>query len=171
MYVINHHTHVVNKWENSEINRLRLESGKYGVAGFVGEVETVKGVMYEKGFAPVPALEQVRATKLAELSTAFADASENAGIMSSAGFEVDASDVASRAISNLIVSAEATGEEMVKFCDRNNRFHELSLAGLKTILLEIIADSRKKLARKWALRECIHAAQTPEELEAIDIVF
>lgn len=111
-------------------------------------------------------LEEASTAKLAELNAAFAIVSENAGVMSSAGFEIDANDVANR-----IVSAETTVEETVRFGDRNNRFHDVTIVGLETILPDRIAHTRKLKAGKWALRECIREAQTPGELDAIDIVF
>ncbi len=54
MYVINEETKIVNIWENSEINRQRLASGKYGVVEYTGEVETgYDDRLYAQGHAPV----------------------------------------------------------------------------------------------------------------------
>lgn len=53
MYVINEATKIVNIWTDNEINRQRLESGKYGVVKYEGEVEQgYNGVLYAKGYAP-----------------------------------------------------------------------------------------------------------------------
>lgn len=55
MYVINPNTHVVNKWDDSEINYKRLATGKYGVVLFEGEVQQsdVDGLLYDKEFCPM----------------------------------------------------------------------------------------------------------------------
>ena len=70
MYVINIKSHVINEWADNDINRLRLESGKYGVVEYTGETETVDGVMYEKGFAPKKPLDDLKAAKLTEINAA-----------------------------------------------------------------------------------------------------
>lgn len=58
MYVINKETHVVNIWEDNEINRQRLASGIYGVVEYFGEVEEFEGILYEKGFSPTRTVEE-----------------------------------------------------------------------------------------------------------------
>ena len=53
MYVINEATKIINIWADSEINRQRLASGKYGVVEYIGEVEQgYNGILYAKGYAP-----------------------------------------------------------------------------------------------------------------------
>ena len=171
MYVINTETHIVNEWANTEINRLRLASGKYGVAEYSGETEIANGIVYEKGFAPVPTVEEVRQVRLAELNSAFEMASKEAHCRSSLGFEIDADETANRNVTSLLVALEATGEKTVPFCAYDNTFHEVTTDELKTLQLEIIAHARTLYARKWALREAIARAGTVEELEAIAITF
>ena len=70
---------------------------------------------------------------------------------------------------NLIIAMETTGEETVPFRGCDNRFHEVTLAQLKTLQLEIIANARAIYAWKWALREAIAAAKTYKELEALEL--
>ncbi len=58
MYVINEQTKIVNTWEDNEINRQRLASGKYGVIEYFGEIEysnipEYEGIMYAQGYAPM----------------------------------------------------------------------------------------------------------------------
>lgn len=129
------------------------------------------GNWYEKGFAPKQPLEEARAEKLAELNAAFIEASETAHCMSSVGFEINADESANRNISSLIVAMEAFGQERVQFCAFDNSFHEVTLAQLKTLQLEIIANAQAIYQRKWSLREQINTAETVEELEAIVITF
>lgn len=58
MYVINKESHIVNIWEDNEINRRRLESGEYGVVEYFGEVEEFEDVLYEKGYVPTRTIEE-----------------------------------------------------------------------------------------------------------------
>ena len=120
---------------------------------------------------PVPLLEKARAAKLAELNAAFTTASETARCLSSAGFEINSDETANRNISSLIVAMEATGEETVRFCAFDNRFHDVTLAQLKTMQLEIIANARTIYEMKWKIRERIDNAQHIEELDAMVMNF
>ena len=120
---------------------------------------------------PKPTLDEARAGKLVELNAAFATASANAHCRSSLGFEINADETANRNVTSLIVALEAAGEETVPFCAFDNRFHDVTLAQLKTMQLDIIANARALYARKWALREAIGKAASVEELDAITIVF
>ncbi|EQM95241.1 DUF4376 domain-containing protein [Oxalobacter paraformigenes] len=129
------------------------------------------GNWYEKGHAPQKPLNEARSAKLAELNAAFAEASANAHCRSSLGFEINADETANRNVTSLIVALEAAGEETVPFCAFDNRFHDVTLAQLKTMQLDIIANARALYARKWALREAIGKAASVEELDAITIVF
>ena len=120
---------------------------------------------------PVPSLEKARAAKLAELNAAFTTASETARCLSSAGFEINADETANRNISSLIVAMEATGGETVRFCAFDNCFHDVKLAQLKTMQLEIIANARTIYEMKWKIRERIDNAQHIEELDAMVMNF
>ncbi len=171
MYVINTDTHVVNKWADNPANRQRLASGKYGVIEFAGNVETVNGIMYEKGFAPLASLEEAKASKLADLNVAFAAASENACCLSSAGFRINADETANRNVSSLIIALEAAGAGTVQFCAYDNNFHDVTLEQLKAMQLEIIANARAIYERKWTLREQISSCDTVESLDAVVIDF
>ena len=129
------------------------------------------GKWYLTGHAPKKPLEEVRAAKLAELNAAFIEASQTAHCRSSAGFEINADDTAARNILNLIIAVEATGQETVHFCSYDNVFHEIGLAELKAMQLEIIINAQSIYQRKWLLREQINAVETVEELDAIVITF
>ena len=129
------------------------------------------GIWYLAGHAPEKPLEEAKTEKLNELATAFEKASKTAHCLSSSGFEINADETANRNISSLIVAMEATGGETVRFCAFDNCFHDVTLAQLKTMQLEIIANAQSLYRQKWTLRERIHAAQTLEELSEIDITF
>lgn len=169
MYVINTETHVINEWSDTNINRQRLASGKYGVTEYTGEIETVDGVMYEKNFAPEKLLEETRQVKLAGLNAAFAAASEKAHCLSSAGFEINANEVANRNIESLILVL-ASGES-ISFRAYDNRFHEVTREQLETMRREIALHSQRLYQLKWRLEEMIGAAASIEELDGIEIVF
>lgn len=62
-------------------------------------------------------------------------------------------------------------EKTVRFGDPNNEFHDVTIAGFEAILPGRMAYARKLKAGKWILGECIRMAKTPEERDAMDIVF
>ena len=126
---------------------------------------------YEVVALPEETLDEAGAAKLAELNTAFPPVSETAHCMSSAGFEIDADETANRNISSLIIALEASTHKSVRFCAYDNSFHDVTLAQLKTMQLEIIANAQAIYARKWVLRELINVAETVESLNAIVIDF
>lgn len=110
-------------------------------------------------------------SKLEELNTKFDQDCGNAHCMSSVGFEINADETANRNISSLIISLEATGQETIRFCAYDNSFHDVTLAQLKAMQLEIIVHAQAIYQRKWVLREQINATETIEELGAIEITF
>ena len=114
---------------------------------------------------------ELKNAKLEELSALFENASNRAHCLSSTGFEINADETANRNISSLITILEATARETVQFCAYDNSFHEVSLAQLKAMQLEIIANAQAIYASKWALRERINDAETIEELDTIVIDF
>ena len=116
-------------------------------------------------------LAELKAVRLNELNATFEIASNHAHCPSSIGFEINADEAANRNISSLIIAMEATGQETVQFCAFDNSFHEVTLAQLKTMQLEIIANAQAIYARKWVLREQINAAETIEALNGIEITF
>lgn len=116
-------------------------------------------------------LAQLRQSRLDELNAIFGRASENAHCLSSAGIEINANETANRNIASLIIAMEASGQETVQFCAYDNHFHEVTLAQLKTMQLEIIAHAQALYALKWYLREKINAADTIEALKAIEMDF
>ena len=126
---------------------------------------------YEKGHAPRKPLEEARGEKRAELKTAFEAASKEAHCFSSLGFEIDADEVASRNVSGLIATMEATGKETVRFRAFDNTFHETSLDQLKIMQLEIVSYAQAMYETKWIWEERIDAAGTIEELNALEMDF
>lgn len=117
----------------------------------------------------VPTLEEAREAKLSELNSAFDTAAQNAHIMSSVGFEIDANEVANRNIEGLVLVMSDTDTTL--FCDYNNEFHEVTKAQLETMRKEIVANSQRLYQVKWQYRAQIENAQSVAEIDAIVITF
>lgn len=118
-----------------------------------------------------PILDNMKAEKLLALNRQWENAEAHGVVNSSAGFAIDATERANRDITGLITGMEATGEDSVTFCAADNSFHEVTLAQLKTMLLEIIKHGQVLYARKWEIRSQITEAKTIEELAAVEISF
>ena len=127
------------------------------------------GNWYEKGHAPQKPLDEARAAKLTELNTAFTSASETAHCMSSAGFEINADEIANRNIEGLVLVLNEGESTLFRAWD--NRFHEVTKEQLETMRKEIVVNSQRLYQIKWQIEAAIEAAETVGELDAIDIVF
>lgn len=138
---------------------------------FIECADMVKpGMEYQNNqfFDPdVPTFDKAKASKLDELNSAFDTAAQNAHLMSSVGFEIDANEVANRNIEGLVLVMSDTDTTM--FCDYNNEFHEVTKAQLETMRKEIVVNSQRLYQVKWTYRTQIEAATTVEELDAIQI--
>ena len=168
MYVSNSQTHIVNRWSDSEINRQRLASGKYGVTEYTGEIETVNGMMYEKGYAPVPSLEEAKAAKLSEINSACDAAIEEKGkeypVSERLSFDLQLYEATQYKADNttethiLSVLAEKRGIELTDLVDR-----VLAKAD------EVRAYSASAIGQRQALKDQVDAATTIEEVNAIEV--
>lgn len=132
------------------------------------------GVTYTEEPEPEPSLEDVRSQKLNELEDAFLNWYEkDATMISSLGFECDSDARAKMDVDGLVTKAQAEGIEdySTTFMDAKNQPHLIGFEELKTIQLEIIDSGLAVYNQKWAMRTAINAAETVEELEAIEIKF
>lgn len=126
---------------------------------------------------PEQTVEEVRTEKMRALDSAFTSWYEDgATLKSSLGFEADSDSRANQDVNGLVTAAEAmaaaeTAETKLTFMDANNEGHQVGLAELKTLQLEIIQAGNAAYQEKWKLRAAIEAATTKEELDAIGIVF
>ena len=124
---------------------------------------------------PEKTLDEVRASKLSELDSAFISWYEDkATVTTSLGFVADSDARAMMDVSGLVTTLESQPAETrstVAFMDANNEPHLLSLDQLKTVQVEIIQNGQSAYQQKWALRTAIESAQTKEELETIEIQF
>ena len=131
----------------------------------------VKGDYYEVIALPERTLEEANAVKRAELNAAFVYASETAHCLSAAGFGINADETAKRYIASLIIAPEASAHEAGRLCAYDNCFQDVTLAQLKTMQLEIIANAQAIYQEKWGLRKQINEVQTLESPDAIVIDF
>lgn len=126
---------------------------------------------------PEQTVEEVRTEKMRALDSAFTSWYEDgATLKSSLGFEADSDSRANQDVNGLVTAAEAmaaaeTAETKLTFMDANNEGHQVGLAELKTLQLEILQAGNAAYQEKWKLRAAIEAATTKEELDAIEIVF
>lgn len=126
---------------------------------------------------PEKTVDEVRTEKLQALDSAFnAWYMDGATLKSSLGFEADSDSRAMQDVNGLVTAAEAmaaaeTAETKLIFMDANNQGHEVGLAELETLRLEIIQAGQAAYQEKWKLRAAIEAAKTKEELDAIEIAF
>ena len=125
------------------------------------------GAWYEKGHAPQRPLEEARTEKLAELEAAFDTASREAHCTSSAGFEIDADEIANRNIEGLVLVMQP--EETTLFWAYDNSFHEVTREQLEAMRKEIVINSQYLYQAKWTFEAQIMQAQTEETLADIDI--
>ena len=129
---------------------------------------------------PEKTADEVRSEMERKLDSAFSSwYSDGATLISSLGYEIDSDSRAMQDVNGLVTAAESQpavaadteGGGGLIFMDANNVGHEVTLAELKTLQLEIIQAGNAAYQEKWRLRDAIASAATKEELEAIAIVF
>lgn len=136
---------------------------------YIDEIEPQNGVRrFQIVAVPDPTLDELKTAKLSELNAAHMQAEETAHIVSSLGFEVDAGDRANRDIDGIL---KTIGDGTVMFCDYENQFHELNKAQCETLQTEIIQNAQALYAQKWAYRAQVEAAESVDELNAIEFTF
>ena len=167
------------EWTDDINHPLAPSDYEADVAPFV-ELWEAEKARIEEAAAPAEAarlaeynsVEATRGRKEEELANAFTKATATAHLTCSLGFDIDANDAANRNVSGLVTLMEAEGApESLQFCDYNNEIHTVTLADLRVMQQEIIANGSALYARKWALRDAINIAATTEELNAITISF
>ena len=114
-----------------------------------------------------PNLEKAKAAKLTELEAAFNTTSQKAHCASSAGFEIDADEIANRNIEGLVLVMRP--EETTLFRAYDNTFHEVTREQLEIMRKEIVINSQYLYQAKWTIEAQIMQAQTEETLAAIVI--
>lgn len=115
-----------------------------------------------------PTLDELKVKKLEELNRAHEQAEADAHVVSSLGFTADANDRANRDIEGIL---KTIGDGSVMFCDYENNFHELHRPQCETLQVEIIQNAQALYAQKWQYRTQVEAAESVEELEALEFTF
>ena len=115
----------------------------------------------------VPTLDEAKAAGLNELEAAFNLASEEAHCMSSAGFEIDADEIANRNIEGLVLVMQAG--ETTLFRAYDNSFHEVTREQLEIMRKEIVINSQYLYQAKWTIEAQIMQAQTAQAVADIDL--
>ena len=123
------------------------------------------GVWYEKGYAPQRPPVEAKTEKLTMLESAFESAAQTAHCTSSAGFEIDADEIANRNIEGLVLVMQP--EDTTMFRAYDNSFHAVTREQLEVMRKEIVINSQYLYQAKWTLEAQIMQAQTEKELEAI----
>ena len=120
--------------------------------------------------APPDPVDVKKSQMLDELNTAWLNA-EATGKVTVDDIEIDATSRSNRDIEGLIISMEAQGIETTTFCAADNSFQEFTSQQLYDFQLAVNGLGQRLYARKWGLRTAIEAAETLEELAAIEISF
>lgn len=127
------------------------------------------GNFYEVVALPEQTIEEAKLTKLSELNEVFCTASKTAHCESSAGFEIDADETANRNIEGLALVLKPGESTLFRAYD--NRFYEVTKEQLETMRKEIVVNSQRLYQTKWQIEAAIEAAETVDELDAIEIAF
>ena len=112
-----------------------------------------------------------KAAKLEILKARFLEIIDSAFVISSLGFRADAGQRAYRDVNGLITQMEEEGISTKNFRDYDNIVHALTLAGAKTLRLEIIKNGEFLYHQKWDYEQRIARANSSEDLDAMFITF
>lgn len=118
--------------------------------------------------------EQAKTNKLAELSRISHQYSAykcpvDMYIVSSTGFKVDADVCSQTNMQGLVLMLEPG--QTTQYKDFNNEFQEVSREQLETMIVECKQNGLNLYQQKFEYEAQINAAQTIEELDAIELVF
>ena len=130
------------------------------------------GSYYLKGYAPTQNIDELKASKLSELTTItskFDNQLVNTDmiIKSSLGFSINADLRSQNNLRGLI----SVGAEPVNFVTADNSEKVLNIKQLNTLLNECALNSQSLYLQKWKYKAQIENAQTKEELKKIEFKF
>ena len=122
--------------------------------------------------APVVDIEDVRNAKLSEISriTGSFEQSKCEGmyIDSSLGFRINADRRSQQNIEGLI---KVLGDNKTMFKDYNDKFHQLGVTELQTLLVECIQNGLNLYSQKFAMQVAISGMETVEAVNGFEIRF
>lgn len=131
-----------------------------------------KGDYYElceRVAPPLPELEAYKEQRKDELNTLHEAAEQEAHILSSLGFEIDANDRANRDVTGLLVTTAE--DEPVIFMDYSNQAHSVTRADLEVMQKEIIENAQYLYSQKWTFRAQIDACESSYALSQLNFQF
>lgn len=114
-----------------------------------------KGVLLDQPKKPDPTFTEVQNELLSKLNTDVKLTESSGYVISSLGFEIDATERSYTDTQGLITKMIEKDIPTELFCDCHNNFHEVTLKDVQTIHLEIIEYGQEIYARKWSLRNQI----------------
>ena len=121
--------------------------------------------------APAPTLDELKARKLATLEDSF-DARVAGSFTCSQGYPMQFDRSDTLAVEGAIQLLKATEQTTGYLTDANDVTHYgIPLATMEAVKVEMLAAYAQCHARKQELRAAINAAQTEEELAAIEIAW
>lgn len=138
------------------------------------EIRETETELQAWGYDENEQFEQAKANKLAELSRISHQYSAyecpvDMYIVSSTGFKVDADVCSQTNMQGLVLMLEPG--QTTQYKDFNNEFQEVSREQLETMIAECKQNGLNLYQQKFEYEAQINAAQTIEELDAIELVF
>lgn len=129
------------------------------------------GKYYECVAIPAPTFDELKARKLTELESSF-NARVSGSFVCSHGWPMQFDRSDTLAVEGAVQLLRATGAEAGYLTDANDTTHyNVPLATMEAVKVEMLAAYAQCHARKQELRAAINAAQTEEELNAIEIAW
>ena len=130
-----------------------------------------KGDYYEVVAKPMPTFDELKGRKLAELEALF-DACVSGAFTTSQGWSMQFNRSDTLAVEGAIQLLRATGQPTGYLTDAEDATHyDVPLETMEAVKVEMLAAYAQCHARKQELRAAINAAQTEEELNAIEIAW
>ena len=130
------------------------------------------GQLYFAGEEPQITLEELKQSKLAEISAAYAQYDATGTVMTSQGFPVQIGQSHCTKLDGAIRFAEMIGQPVIYITDADNvTHHDIPLETAKLVLIQQMAAALAAHQLKQELRAAVEAAETAEELEAVEIGF
>lgn len=137
---------------------------------YIRNPETGEYEIYVPPAPPLPELEAYKEQRKNELETLHRAAEEEAHVLSSLGFEIDAGNTANRDVTGIVRKLTRNGGTEI-FMDYSNNPHEITLQDAETMLDEIFANAQYLYQQKWTYRTQIEACKTSDALSLLNFQF
>lgn len=140
--------------------------------GWVVKSNSIVGTYFEKPeeIGEIT-LDKLKLAKKEMLQLYFNNVQEDAFLISSLGFRVNAGQRAYRDVDGLITQMELENTDYVDFRDYDNVFQSITLEEARVLKLEIIKNGQYVYSQKWEKEALIENAENEEQLNEINIAF